>query len=196
MADTTASQSRDDVAPEPFEPPEIFDPEVFKKLPQATRDTFAKSLLISENGEERLAAVLYAPDLQFIGVVDNKSSDASSSYSKSVTEGFDTTYSVEISAQHTAECNFFVAKGSLTVGVALTFTSQHNKSTTETINFEVPARKSAYLYQGFLRTKIIRHDLKARTYGWAPEGEGRFLTNLIATSDKPEAGTAVLTSQR
>lgn len=177
------------------EPPDILEPKIFEKLPDANQDTFAQSVVIKEDTHERLAAVLYAPDLQFIGSIDNTQSEADASYSKSVTEGFQIGVSVTISSEFTADVNAIVVKGELKVGLSITFSAQYNKATTETISFTVPAKKNAFLYQGYIRTKILKHDPAAKTYAWADGSAGRFLTHATATSTKAYTAPGALVAQ-
>ncbi|MFD0036026.1 hypothetical protein ACFVIZ_00060 [Streptomyces anulatus] len=177
------------------EPPVIVKPEIFKTLPDPVKETFDKSVVIKESSHERLGAVLYAPDLQFIGTIENSESDASASYTKSVTEGFQIGVAVTISSELSVDVSAVVAKGTLKVGMAITFSAHYNKSTTETVSFQVPAGKKAFLYQGYIRTKILKHDPGAGTYSWDEASSGRFLTNATATYPTPQLEAAVLVEQ-
>jgi len=196
---TVLKQVKDDIGlvgkrvSERQEPNEEEDLTVFGALPPATKQTFDKSVVIKSDSTERLAAVLYAPDLQNIGAIDNTGADAAVTYTKAVTEGFTLGTAITISAEYSAEVNVMLAKATLKVGLSISFTAQYNKSTTESTSFVVPAGKKAFLYQGYLRTRVLRHDPKAQTYSWMA-GEGQFLTNTVRTSPTPAVGAATFTA--
>lgn len=167
------------------EPDDLVKVEVFDSLPPASADTFRKSMMTKSADDERLAVVLYSPDLQNVGSIDNSKTNATASYSRSVTEGFTLGTTVTFHAEASFEVGVEVVKAGLTVGWSISFTAQYNKSSTETIEFSVPGKSRAFLYQGYLRSRVLRHTPKDGRYAWVPGSEGRFLSNVIATSDVP-----------
>ncbi|MFF8919030.1 hypothetical protein ACF08M_38475 [Streptomyces sp. NPDC015032] len=170
---------------EPLPSPKL---EIYKALPTESKSVFDRSILISSTSNERKALVLYAPDLQNVGCIDNTNSAASSEYEKSVATGFSLSASTTMSIQTSAEVSIEVVKASLTVGFSITFTAQYNKTTEETIRFSVPAGQRAFTYQGYLRAVVIKHDVSNGTYGYDASTHSHFFTNVLATSPEPLEG--------
>lgn len=170
---------------EPIPRPKL---EIYTTLPAASKDVFDRSLVFSSTSTERKALVLYTPDLQNIGCIDNTGSAASSEYSKSVETGFTLSTTTTLSLESTIEVGFEVVKASLTVGFSISFTEQYSEITTETIRFAVPAGNRAFTYQGYLRTVAIKHDVAHATYAYDSTTYSKFLTNVLATSQDPLEG--------
>lgn len=175
--------------PEPNDDDEVT---IFQERPNATKDTFDQSVIYESGSDERLAVVLYAPDLQNIGSIDNTKSAASATYLRSVTEGFSVGSTITFSSTFSVEVSAEVFKASMQLGMSISFTAQYNKSTTESVSFTVPAGKKAFLYQGYLRTVILKHDVGRGTYAYVPNSDGRFLSNLTVTADKPVVGATTV----
>jgi hypothetical protein len=163
---------------------------VFPTMPPATADTFNQGLPVLATKDTASVMVLYAPDLQNIGSIDNTKAAASASYSKSVTTGFTFSMSQTITVTGSVEANFEVVKASLSVAVALSFTEQWSSSTTETISFTAPAGSLVFLYQGFLLASLLTYSPANNTYSFG--AAARCLSPVLVTSDKPLTGAAQL----
>jgi hypothetical protein len=157
--------------------------EIYTDKPPATADTFANSLPTLAKADYSDVIVLFAPNLIGMGSIDNTKSPAESRYSKSVTSGFTFTASQTLSAEAYFEASAEVVKVGFKVGLSLTFTEQWNKSTTETIEFVVPAGKKAFNYQGTLVAATLRFD--AASGGYSYQSTAKFLTNTLVTSETP-----------
>ena len=62
--------------------------EIYDHRPPADETTFRKSLPLSADSDKAQVVVLFSPDLQNIGSIDNTHSMATSTYAKSVSTGF------------------------------------------------------------------------------------------------------------
>jgi hypothetical protein len=162
--------------------------EIYDKRPPADADTFRKSLQLLADSTKAQVLVLFSPDLQNIGSIDNTHSKATSSYAKSVTTGFifSSTQKIDISASF--EAGVVLVKGKFTVGFSISFTEQYSTATTETINFSVPPGEKAFTYQGTLRSQILEFDPATGLYDY--KAESRFLTPIMATTEEPIASGA------
>lgn len=127
--------------------------------------------------------VLFSPDLQNIGSIDNTHSQATSVYAKSVTTGFtlSSTQTIQIGAEF--EAGIVLVKGKFTVGFSISFTEQYSKTTTETINFSVPPGEMAFTYQGTLRSQILEYDPAKDAYSY--KSSSLFLSPIMATTKDP-----------
>jgi len=157
--------------------------EIFDALPPACADTFHKSLPTVTKHDHVDVIVLYSPDLDNIGCLDNSNSDGESSYSKSVTSGFTFTSSQTLSGEIYFEASAEVVKAGIKVGFSITFTEQWNSSTTETMSFSVPAGKKAFTYQGYLYAATLRFDAESGNYKYVDYG--KFMSNILMTSKVP-----------
>jgi hypothetical protein len=158
--------------------------EIFDHLPPADADTFQKSLPTSSTTNELDVIVLYAPNLQNVGCIDNTKSATTTSYSQSLTSGFTFSSSQTFSAEASFEASVEVVKAGFKMGFSITFTEQWSKSRTETMSFEVPGGKKAFTYQGYLLARILRYDASSGTYAYENE-TARFVTNILSTSENP-----------
>jgi hypothetical protein len=159
---------------------------IFDKLPPADRDTFSKSLPTLATADRLQAITLYAPDLQSIGSIDNTTSEATSTYSQSVTSGFTFSTTQTFSAQLSVEVTVEVVKAGLTLGFSLSFTETWDKSTTTTMEFAVPPGQKAFTYQGYMMAAIISFDASTGKYSYL--SSARCLTPVLATSNVPLVG--------
>ncbi len=161
---------------------------IFDTRPPADADTFRKSLPLVATSQKAEVIVLFAPDLQNIGSIDNTRSKATSTYAKSVTTGFSFSSTQEISIGAEFEAGIVLAKGKVTVGFSISFTEQYSKETSETISFAVPPGALAYTYQGTLQSQVLEYDPATDQYSY--QAESRFLSPIIATTAEPiVAGT-------
>jgi hypothetical protein len=159
---------------------------IFEKLPPATADTFGRSLPTLATTDHLQAITLYAPDLQAIGSIDNTTSQATTTYSQSLTSGFTFSTTQTFSSQLSAEVSIEVVKASLTLGFSLSFTETWEKSTTTTIGFSVAPGSKAFTYQGYLLAAVINFDAKTGSYSYL--STARCMTDVLATSDVPLTG--------
>lgn len=173
-------------------PPGSTGVQIFGSMPPANNATFEASVPVTATTGQLQAIVLYAPDLQNIGSIDNTTSAAETTYSQSVTSGFTFSTTQTLTVQATAEVTIEVIKASLTVGFSISFTEQWSESQTTTISFTVPAGKRAFTYQGYLLSAILTYDASSGIYSY---GEfGRFVTSILATTTDPLVGTAGIRS--
>ncbi len=166
--------------------------EVFSKLPTPSAEVFNAGIPLDNAAESLSSIILYQPDLENIGCLDNAASAASSTYSLSVTSGFTFTSTQSIGAEFLAEVNVIVAKSSLKLTMNLQFSEQWNESKTETISCTVGGGKIAYLYRGTLCSRFLTYNPKERSYTYGKAG--RFSSNNVLTSDTPITGKASLLS--
>ncbi len=156
---------------------------VFDSLPPANTDTFSQSLLCVSDENYAEAMVFYSSDVQKIGHIDNTGSNAAAKYVKSMTSGFMTSRTVNISTEFNFELNAEVVKAGIKVGFNVSLTDQWTKTQTETIEFNVPAGSSAFLYQVIIQCARLRLDTATGNYSYVDHG--KFLTNSYKTTDKP-----------
>ena len=157
---------------------------IFDALPVANNDTFLKSLPTLSKTDVLEVIVLYSPDLQNVGSIDNTNSDTVTSYSQSLTSGFTFSSSQSFSVGASFEVSIEVVKIGFTMGFSISFNEEWSKSRTETMSFEVPAGKKAFTYQGYLMSRILRYDAKTDTYSYDKE-TAKFITNILSTSRTP-----------
>lgn len=156
---------------------------IFPQRPPETKETFLASLPTKTTTKEAQVIVLYAPNLENIGCIDNSNSAASTSYSKSVTSGFTFTTAQTLTVEANFEASTEVFKCGLTLGISLTFTEEWSTSTTETMTFEVPPGKKAFTYQGYLIAQLLIYDPASDRYSYGKAA--RLMTDALFTSDKP-----------
>lgn len=156
---------------------------IFTARPPADRDTFVKSLPKIATEDLLQVIVLFAPDLQLVGSVDNTASKSATTYTKSVTSGFTFTMSQQLSVSTKFAAGIVIVSGEVTLGLSLTFTESWSSSTTETMAFAVPAGAKTFTYQGYMMAQILTFDPESGLYTW---GElARMLTNALVTSEVP-----------
>lgn len=166
---------------------------IFDKLPPAGQGTFDHGLPVIAKDNFVDVIILYAPDLESVGTIDNTQSDVQTSYSKSITSGFTFSMGQKISTSAEFEAGVVFVKGKASIGLEVSFTEQWNNSQTETISFSVPARKQAFNYQGYLLCRHLRFDPSDGSFEYVGD-EGRFLTNILKTTDEAITGLAQITS--
>jgi hypothetical protein len=158
---------------------------IFPRRPDAGPDTWDLGLPTRPGTAEYVdVVVLYQPDIQNIGAIDNTQSKASTTWSKSVTTGFTVGVSTTLSEEAYFEASAEVVKAGVRIGISVTFTAQYNQSTTETMSFTVPAGHGAFTYQGYIMAQVLRYTPKGERFDWVG-GAGRFLTNVLTTSAVP-----------
>jgi hypothetical protein len=164
-------------------PPKDNSVKIYTALPPADHDTFIHSLPVVNKADYLESIVLYAPDLQLIGTVDNTNSPVATTYSKSVATGFSFSSTQSLSFKFGFEAGVVFAKASFSFTFSFSFTEQYSTTTTETVNFAVPAGQKAFLYQGTLRSRIIRYDPFKDKYEYKEESS--FLSNIFSTFSEP-----------
>lgn len=152
---------------------------IFDKLPTADETAFEAGVLLVSTAHATSRIILYAPGLKSLGAIDNSNSDASATWSRSVSTGFrfGTTYT--ISAEVAVEVNGVFAKGTFKVSSSLSLTAEWSKVVTETISFQVPAGGKALAYQGFLRSAVLQYSNSTYTY---LDDKGVGLTPIVVTT--------------
>lgn len=164
-------------------PPKPAKVTIFDKRPPAIEDTFVNSLPVLATAEELKVIVLFAPNLQNVGTIDNTNSDVTTTYEKSITSGFTFSMAQQLSVEANFEAGVVFAKGEFKVGLTFTFTEEWSSSTTETMSFSVPGGKKACTYQGYLMAQILSYSAKSGTYTY--KETARLLSNILATSAAP-----------
>lgn len=160
---------------------------VFEYQPPANRDTFERSLPATNTLAESLSIVMFTPDLQLVASMDNTESDAECSFEKSVTTGFTFGTQQSISISTMVAVSIEIVKVSTTVTLGLSFTEEWSKSTTDSMNFTCPPGKKAYVYQGTLKSRVLRLDSETGEYSWKGQ-EARALTPIMVTRREPFSG--------
>jgi hypothetical protein len=173
-------------------PPKSTSLTVFPNMPPGTQETFNHGLPVLATAAQASVLVLYSPDLQNIGSIDNSKSAGSASYSKSVQTGFTFSMTQTLTVTGSIEAEFLVVKAGVSVAVALSFTEQWSTTTTETISFTVPAGALVFLYQGFLLASLLTYDAKTNSYTFGEAA--RCLSPVLVTSATPLIGAATMGS--
>jgi hypothetical protein len=156
---------------------------IYDQAPPASADTFQHSLPVVQVADYLDVLVMYAPDLQVVGSVDNSNSSVATSYTKSITTGFTFSSTQTIGFKAGFEAGVVFAKASFEITFAISFTEQYSKTTTEAVSFAVPSGQKAFLYQGLLQTRILRYDPAHNTYTYMDSAS--FLTNIFDTFQNP-----------
>lgn len=160
--------------------------EIFLTKPPANGDTFRKSMFLEPTTKYIDAVVLYHTDMKLLHYLDNTDSKASTTYSLSVTKGFTFSMSQNILASMQFETDFLFEKNKITIQLSLTFSEAWNESTTETISMTVSGGEKAYLYQGTVRSAILRYDTEKMTFHYLGQPyEGKYLVGETKTTREP-----------
>ena len=160
--------------------------EIFLTKPPANEDTFRKSMFLEPTTKYIDAVVLYQTDMKLLHCLDNTASTASTTYTLSVTEGFTYSMSQNILAGIQFETNFLFEKNKITIQLSLTFSEAWNKSTTETVSMTVNGGKRAFLYQGTVRSAILRYDAEKMSFHYLGYPyEGKYLVGETKTTEEP-----------
>jgi hypothetical protein len=160
---------------------------IFTTRPPADQTTFKQSLPKIATEEELQVIVLYAPDLQNVGSIDNTNSDVTTTYEKSVTSGFTFSMEQQLGVEANFEAGIVLAKGGVKVSLSFTFTEEWSTSSTESMSFSVPGGKKAFTYQGYMMAQILSYDASTGAYKY--KDTARLVSNVLATSPVPLTGT-------
>lgn len=167
-----------------FSIPLNVDVKIYDTLPPACEDTFIHSLPLEQTQNDIISTmVVYAPDLENIGCIDNTGSDGQAQYSKTITSGFTFTAGQKISGGFKYGAGALFSKAEFNINFEISFTEQWNSSQSETVTFTVPKDSKAFLYQGYLRSAVLEFNTK--TFQYSYKDQGRFLSNIIKTTPKP-----------
>lgn len=158
---------------------------VYEDRPAASKETFNTGLPVTAPGVYADSMIFYSPDLENVGYIDNRDSEVTTTYSRSVTVGFSHSSEFSISSEVSMELDCEIVKCGVKMGVSMTMTDEWNKSHEETVSYEVGAGKEAYLYQGKLRSVILRYDPKSGTYGYLDHSVNTFSAISVKTTTKP-----------
>jgi hypothetical protein len=173
----------------PIPPPPTTGVTIFPTDPgAATQTIFEQGIPATSTDVAMLAIVLFSPNLQLIASLDNTNSDATSTFSTSVSHGF--TFSTSQSLSITAEVgvNIEIVTAKVSTTFALSFTESWTTTQTRTMSFSCPPGKKAFVYQGTLMSKLMKFDDGTGQYSWVT-GATKALTEVLVTTNTP-VGTA------
>ncbi len=159
---------------------------IFPERPAACIETFRHGLPLLSKGQEARVLVLYSPNLNQVGMIDNTGTQATCSYSIALTTGFTQGESKSISSELSLEAGCEFMKAGFKISMNMTFYSESTQTREETVCYQVPADAKAYLYQGYVRysTLCLNITTRALTY----REDGLYLNNFVKTSTKPLTG--------
>lgn len=160
---------------------------VYEKLPTPDHSVFKSGLPVMSTGNHVDSMIFYCPEFESLGYIDNLESEVDTTYSKSVTVGFETSSEVSISLETSMEMDLTIIKYGFKMGISMSMTSSYNESQTESISFTVPGKKEAYLYQGRIETIVLRYDPEKITYQYINDTKNVFHTNSVKTTTSPIA---------
>ena len=146
-------------------------------------NTFIKSVPCESDTEHMDVMVFYSADVQKVGFLDNTDSEAAATYTKSLRSGFMTQSTVGFSTEINFEINAEVVKMGAKFGFNTSLTDQWSENQTETISFQVPAGKRAFLYQVTLQCARLRLDTETGKYSYIEYG--KFITDAYKTTNDP-----------
>lgn len=156
---------------------------IYEELPVASEAVFNTGVPVISKEDYVEVIVLFAPNIQNVGVMDNSQSDVESTYSKSVTSGFTFSMSQTIATEFNFEAGILFAKAGFKLNISVSFTEQWNNSETETFQFKVAGGKIGYTYQGYLNAIHLRYLPGSDSYKYMDKAT--FVTNILKTSNEP-----------
>jgi hypothetical protein len=149
-----------------------------------TQATFEIGIPSTNTEDQSLSIVLFSPNLQIIASLDNTGSDATSTYSVSVSHGFTFSTTQSLSITEEVGVNIEIVTEKTSVTFALSFTEQWSTTETRQMSFSCPPGKKAFVYQGTLMAKIMALDAANAAYSWV-SAPSKALTELIVTTSTP-----------
>ena len=168
-----------------FGPPPGHELKIFDSEPIAlTEDVFNAGVPSTATQQEELSIILYSPNLQLIASLDNTESKVTSSYTTSVTTGFTFTASQSISVTEEVGVNIEIVTEKTSVTMAMSFSEQWNKSTTQSMTFNCPPGELAFVYQGTLFSRVLGLNSSTAQYEWHTP-PSRALTQVLITKETP-----------
>lgn len=167
---------------------------IYAAQPPANADSFEHALLIARDLDAEQRAVFYAPSLEAVGSIDNtKSKGATTSYSQTLSSGFTFSSSQSITIGTSVELSFNIAKAGVSIDVTVSFTQQYSKTKSTTIEFSVAPGQRAFTYRGYLLSAVLSYNSRTDEYKYL--SEGRFVTDVLATSEAPLKNAKVTFTQ-
>ncbi len=158
---------------------------VYTSLPPANEETFRSGMPLVGSGNYADTMIFFCPDFENVGYIDNLQSGVTTTYSRSVTVGFENTKEISISTETSMELDFTIVKFGVTMGVSMSLTSAWNESQTETLSFEVGPGEEAYLYQGKLRSVVLRYDPANNMFEYLNSTLNFFDSDAVKTTREP-----------
>ena len=158
---------------------------VYTQQPPANEETFRTGMPLAGTGDYADTVIFFCPDFENVGYIDNLESNVTTTYSRSVTVGFENTVGMSISTEISMEIDFVVAKYGFKMGVSMSLTSAWNHSQTESLTFEVGPGEEAYLYQGKLKSIILRYNPSSNTFEYLNHSLNAFLSDAVKTTKVP-----------
>ena len=166
-------------------PPPSYGLTIFEGDPGApTEQVFNQGIPSTNTDKDSLSIVLFSPNLQLIQSLDNSQSDATSTYSTSISRGFSFSTSQQISISTKVGVSIEIVTVEQTITFALSFTEQWTETKTLTYSFSCPPGKKAFVYQGTLVSKLMAFDAENGKYSWM-SAPSTALTDLVVTTRSP-----------
>jgi hypothetical protein len=157
---------------------------VFDFKPAACYETFLHGLPVMPDSSDYLdTIILHHGDIQLLYAMDNTESKASSTFEKSITEGFTFAAQQTLSAELSFEVGCDIVKTGFKMSLSVSFTQQWNKTVTETVSYTVPAGEIAFAYQAYINTSLLRYTPADNSYRYVEHA--KFLTSSLKTLEKP-----------
>ena len=157
---------------------------IFPTMPPEVQDTFSKGVPALGTNNQQIALILFSPNLQIVGSMDNSNSDATCSYQLSVSTGFTFSATESFSISEKVGVSIEIVTEEVTTTFALSFTQQWNTTRTETMTFNCPAGKKAFVYQGTLMSRQLAFNAQTGQFAWT-SAPASVLTELLLTSRTP-----------
>lgn len=157
---------------------------VYNKRPPANSDTFIHSLPLEQTENDIFPVmVMYGPDLEDVGFIDNTQSRAEVTYSESVTCGFSASFGTKIGVgvQMTADAG--IVKAGVSFNIEVSFSEQWNESRTEQVSYKVPGGAKSYLYRGYFTCAVLKYNAVTMEYTYEPPLN--FKSNVFKTTEEP-----------
>lgn len=159
---------------------------VFDTRPPACHETFLHGRPVMCVSPEYLdTIILHSGDIHLLYAMDNSESAASSTFVKSVTEGFTFSFQQTLSSELSFEAGCDIVKAGFKMSITVSFTEQWNKTVTETMSFTVPAGERAFAYQAYICSSILRYTPSDKSYRYVDHA--KFLTPSLKTLKTPVA---------
>jgi hypothetical protein len=127
--------------------------------------------------------ILHHGDIHLLYAMDNTESKASSTFEKSITEGFTFAAQQTLSAELSFEAGCDIVKTGFKMSLSVSFTQQWNETVTETVSYTVPAGEIAFAYQAYINTSLLRYTPADKSYRYV--AHAKFLTSSLKTLKKP-----------
>ncbi|MEI6894468.1 MAG: hypothetical protein V5789_07515 [Colwellia sp.] len=161
---------------------------VYETLPSPSREVFENSIPLTGQSDKSVPRLcLYEPNLKSVGTLDNTNAKGETTFSKTISSGFNFTSSQKIGGKVTFSVGVLFKIAGAEASIELSFTESWNTTETQTSTFKAPSGALVYLYQGIMSHRIINLNLDDTTYSWSDE-LSILDTNVIKTSSVPLLG--------